>query len=96
VLKLAERAIRSAEVFVVMPFEDRGHLGDAYNTSRRVCKEKNFMAMKVDHHLDGHTRIAPAIFSKIKQSAFVIAEPRRLTPSMVRTSLLTHTHGADP
>jgi hypothetical protein len=24
------------------------------------------------------------------------SEPRRLTPSLVRTSLLTHTHGADP
>jgi hypothetical protein len=82
VLKLAERAILSSEVFVVMPFEDRGHLRDAYNTFRRVCKEKNFTAMKVDHHLDGHERIAPAIFSKIKQSAFVIAELSGARPNV--------------
>ena len=33
VLKLAERAILSSEVFIVMPFEDKGHLVDAYTGS---------------------------------------------------------------
>jgi nucleoside 2-deoxyribosyltransferase len=82
VLKLAERTILSSDVFVVMPFEDKGHLRDAYNAFRRVCKEKNFSAMKVDHHLDGHARIVPQIFSKIKHSAFVIAELSGARPNV--------------
>jgi hypothetical protein len=82
VLKLAERAILSSDVFIVMSFEDKGHLRDAYNTFQRVCKEKNFTAMKVDHHLDGHARIVPAIFSKIKSSAFVIAELSGARPNV--------------
>ena len=82
VLKLAERTILSSDVFIVMPFEDKGHLRDAYNTYRRVCKEKNFTALKVDHHLDGHARIVPAIFAKIKHSAFVIAELSGARPNV--------------
>lgn len=82
VLKLAERAILSSDVFIVMPFEDKGHLRDAYNTFQRVCKSKNFTAVKVDQHLDGHTRIVPAIFSKIKHSAFVIAEVSGARPNV--------------
>jgi hypothetical protein len=82
VLKLAERAILSSEVFVIMSFEDRPHLRDAYNTFRRVCQEKSFSAEKVDHHLDNRERIVPAIFSKIKRSAFVIAEVSGAKPNV--------------
>jgi hypothetical protein len=82
VIKLAERAILSSDVFIVMPFEDKGHLRDAYNTFRRVCKDKNFTAIKVDQHLDGHTRIVPAIFSRIQHSAFVIAELSGARPNV--------------
>lgn len=82
VLKLAEHAILSSDVFIVMPFEDKGHLRDAYNTFQRVCKAQNFTAMKVDHHLDGNARIVPAIFSKIKHCAFVIAELSGARPNV--------------
>jgi hypothetical protein len=82
VLKLAERTILSSDVFVVMSFEDKPHLRDAYNTFHRVCKEKNFSAEKVDHHLDNRERIVPAIFSRIKRSAFVIAEVSGAKPNV--------------
>jgi len=81
-VKLAERAIRSSDVFVVMSFEDKPHLRDAYNTFRRVCAERNFNAVKVDHHLDSRERIVPAIFSNIKRAAFVIAEISGARPNV--------------
>jgi hypothetical protein len=81
-VKLAERTILSSDVFVVMSFEDKPHLRDAYNTFRRVCAEKNFNAVKVDHHLDNRERIVPAIFSNIKRAAFVIAEISGARPNV--------------
>lgn len=81
-LKLAERTILSSDVFVVMPFDDRPHLRDAYNTFRRVCDDKNFSAVKVDHDLDNQQRIVPAIFSGIKRAAFVIAEVSGARPNV--------------
>jgi hypothetical protein len=82
IVKLAERTILSSDVFVVMSFEDKPYLRDAYNTFVRVCKEKNFSAIKVDHHLDGKERIVPAIFSNIKRSAFIIAEVSGARPNV--------------
>lgn len=82
ILKLAERTILSSDVFVVMSFDDKPYLRDAYNTFRRVCSEKNFSAVKVDHHLDSHERIVPSIFSGIKRSAFVIAEVSGARPNV--------------
>jgi hypothetical protein len=82
VLKLAERTILSSDVFIVMPFEDKGHLKDAYNTFQRVCTRKKFTAMRVDHHLDTRSRIVPAIFSKIRHSAFIIAELSGARPNV--------------
>jgi hypothetical protein len=82
VLKLAERTILSSDVFVVMSFEETPHLRDAYNTFKRVCQEKNFSAVKIDHHLDVQDRIVPAIFSNIRRSAFVIAEVSGARPNV--------------
>jgi hypothetical protein len=79
VVTLAERLITPTDVFIVMSFAEKGHLLDAYNTFKRVCKESGFFAFKVDHHLDPRQRIVPAIFSSIRRSAFIIAdlsEPR--------------------
>jgi len=82
VLKLVERAILSSDVFVIMPFAEEGHLEDAYDTFKRVCERKKFRALKVDHHLDAHARIVPSIFSKIKHSAFIIAEVSGARPNV--------------
>jgi hypothetical protein len=82
VLKLAERTILSSDVFIVMPFEEKGHLKDAYKTFQRVCERKKFTALRVDHHLDTNARIVPAIFSKIRHSAFVIAELSGARPNV--------------
>src|SRR5262249_26412939 len=82
VLRLAERTILSSDVFVVMPFEEKGHLKDAYKTFQRVCERKKFTATRVDHHLDANARIVPAIFSKIRHSAFLIAELSGARPNV--------------
>jgi hypothetical protein len=82
VVQLAERTILSSDVFVVMSFDDKPYLNDAYGTFVRVCKEMNFSAVKVDNHLDGNDRIVPAIFSNIKRSAFVIAEVSGAKPNV--------------
>jgi hypothetical protein len=79
---LAERAVLSTNVFVVMSFENVPHLTDAYATFVRVCKEYGFSAVKVDNHLDGHERIVPAIFSNIRRSAFVIADISGARPNV--------------
>jgi len=81
-VQLAERTILSSDVFVIMSFDDKPYLNDAYGTFVRVCKEMNFSAIKVDNHLDGNDRIVPAIFSNIKRSAFVIAEVSGAKPNV--------------
>jgi hypothetical protein len=81
-VQLAERTILSSDVFVIMSFDDKPYLNDAYGTFVRVCKEMNFAAVKVDNHLDGNDRIVPAIFSNIKRSAFVIAEVSGAKPNV--------------
>ena len=80
-VQLAERAILSSDVFVVMSFDNRPYLDDAYGTFVRVCRELNFSAVKVDDHLDGNERIVPAIFSSIRRAAFVIAEVSGAKPN---------------
>ena len=82
VLSLAERMITPTDVFVVMSFAEKGHLIDAYNTFQRVCKEKGFLAFKVDHHIDPKQRIVPAILSSIRRSAFIIADVSEPRPNV--------------
>jgi hypothetical protein len=82
VVTLAERLITPTEVFLVMSFAEKANLIDAYNTFRRVCKENNFSAFKVDHHLDSQQRIIPAIFSSIRRAAFIIADLSESRPNV--------------
>jgi hypothetical protein len=74
VLNLAEQLIMSTDVFVMMSFAEKGHLKDAYNTFKRVCKEFGFNAFKVDQHLDANQRIVPNIIESIRRAAFIIAD----------------------
>jgi hypothetical protein len=82
VISLAERLITPTDVFVVMSFEEKEHLKDAYNTFQRVCKENGFLAFKVDHHVDPNQRIVPAIFRSIRRSAFIIADVSEPRPNV--------------
>lgn len=82
VISLAERIITPTDVFVVMSFAEKGHLKDAYNTFRRVCKERKFFAFKVDHHLDPKQRIVPTILDSIRRSAFIIADVSEARPNV--------------
>ena len=79
---LAETSIASSEVFIVMSFADRGELKDAYNTFCRVCKDNEFRAYKVDHHVDAKQRIVPTIFDGIRCCAFVIADVTDAKPNV--------------
>jgi hypothetical protein len=82
VVVLAESSIASSEVFIVMSFAERGELKDAYNTFCRVCKNKEFHAYKVDHHVDPKQRIVPTIFDSIRRCAFVIADVTDAKPNV--------------
>ena len=74
VLSLAERLITPIDVFIIMSFDQRGILRDAYNTFCRVCLANGFKAFKVDQHFDARQRIVPNIISAIRKSAFIIAD----------------------
>jgi hypothetical protein len=82
VVSLAERLITPTDVFVIMSFAEKGHLKDAYNTFKRVCKDNGFNAFKVDNHLDSQQRIVPAILSAIRRSAFIITDVTEPRPNV--------------
>ena len=82
IVALAEQAALSKEVFVVMSFEQRPELVDAFNTFKRVCEKHNLKAIKIDNHLDVKMNIVPSIFSRIRSSAFVIAELSAAKPNV--------------
>jgi len=82
VVALAEKAIASSNVFIIMSFEQTPHLIDAFNTFTRACKKKNFTAKKIDQHIDAKQNIVPAIFANIKSSAFIIAEVSGAKPNV--------------
>ena len=82
VIALAEQAALSKEMFVVMSFEQRPELVDAFNTFTRVCDKHNLKAIKIDNHLDARMNIVPSIFSRIRSSAFVIAELSAAKPNV--------------
>jgi hypothetical protein len=82
VISLAERLIAPTDVFVIMSFAEKGYLKDAYNTFRRVCKAKHFVAFKVDQHLDATQRIIPNIMNSIRRSAFIIADVSEPRPNV--------------
>jgi hypothetical protein len=83
VVSLAERLMRSTEVFVIISFSDEGHLLDAYDTFVRVCDKRGFKAYKVDEHLDAQQRIIPSIVEGIRRSAFIIADVSELKPNVL-------------
>ena len=82
VVSLAEKAIASSNVFVIMSFEQAPHLIDAFNTFTRACKKRDFIAKKIDQHIDAKMNIVPAIFANIKSSAFIIAEVSGAKPNV--------------
>jgi len=82
VLTLAEHLIVSTEVFVIMSFAEKGHLKDAYNTFRRVCREHGFDAFKVDDHFDTNRRIVPNIIDAIRRCAFIVADVSEPRPNV--------------
>jgi len=82
VVSLAEHAALSKEVFIVMSFEQKPELIDAFRTFERVCEKRQLKAVKSDNHIDAKQNIVPAIFSHIKSSAFVIAELSAARPNV--------------
>ena len=82
VVSLAEKAVLSDNVFIVMSFDEKPYLKDAFNTFKRVCEKRKLVACKIDHHIDTKRKIVPSIFSNIKNSRFVIAEVSGAKPNV--------------
>jgi len=73
VINLAERINVSKDAFVIMSFTDDPALIDAYQSFKEVCTQFNYDCKRMDEITD-NKRITPAMFSSIKNSAFVIVE----------------------
>lgn len=73
VIALAAHIQASTNVFVIMPFSQDPKLLDAFDTFKETCDEFTYECGKVDDTADVE-RIVPAIFDRIRRSAFVIAD----------------------
>lgn len=75
VINLAERINVSNDAFVIMSFTDDPALTDAYQSFKDVCSQFDppYDCKRMDEITD-NKRITPAMFSSIKNSAFVIVE----------------------
>lgn len=75
VINLAERINVSNDAFVIMSFTDDPALTDAYESFKEVCSQFKppYDCKRMDEITD-NKRITPAMFSRIKNSAFVIVE----------------------
>ena len=82
VVSLAEKLIASKEAFIIMSFAKEGHLEDAYDTFRQVCKNNGFAGFRVDDHIDANQRIVPAVIDAIRSSAFIIADVSQPRPNV--------------
>ena len=80
-VSLAARMIISNHVFVIMSFSEDSKLMDAYDSFQTVCKEFQYDCMRIDD-TSAEDRIIPEIFTRIKKSAFVIADLTEAKPNV--------------
>jgi hypothetical protein len=80
-VSLAARMVISNHVFVIMSFSEDSKLMDAYESFQTVCKEYHYECMRIDD-TNAEDRIIPEIFSRIKKSAFVIADLTEAKPNV--------------
>lgn len=78
---LAARIQASKSVFVIMSFAEDPKLQDAFDSFTEVCESFGYECHKVNEHSDVE-RIVPAIFDRIRRSAFVIADLTEHRPNV--------------
>jgi hypothetical protein len=80
-VSLAELLLSPKDVFVIMSFSGDSKLEDAYDSFSEICKEFQYECNRVNNTtLVG--RIIPEIESRIKKSAFVIADLTEAKPNV--------------
>ncbi len=79
---LAEKAVSSRNVAVLMSYSKTDELEKVYNTFRRACEELGYKCRKVS---ESNTigRIVPEILRRIEAAAFVIADLTELRPNVL-------------
>ena len=81
IVALAEKIVESRSVMVVMSYDDRPDLEDAYETFKRVCEKLGYICEHVTEKTTA-TRILPEILERIRQAAFTIVDLTGLKPNV--------------
>jgi hypothetical protein len=81
IVALAEKVAESRSVMVVMSYEDRPDLEDAYQTFKRVCEKLGYVCERVTEKTTA-TRILPEILERIRRAAFTIVDLTGLKPNV--------------
>ena len=81
IIALAEKVAKSRSVTVVMSYDDRSDLEDAYETFKRVCEKLGYVCERVTEK-NTATRILPEILERIRRAAFTIVDLTGLKPNV--------------
>jgi len=81
VISLVEKTLTSKYVFVIMPFENEPKFIETLESFKEVCKKFQYHCSRVDEQ-NTNSRIIPEIFSRIKKSAFIIADLSEQKPNI--------------
>ena len=81
IVALAEKLAESRSVTVVMSYDDRPDLDDAYQTFQRVCEKLGYVCERATEKTTA-TRILPEILERIRRAAFTIVDLTGLKPNV--------------
>ena len=81
VVALAEKIAESRSVMVVMSYDNRPDLEDAYETFQRVCEKLGYTCERATEKTTV-TRILPEILERIRRAAFTIVDLTGLKPNV--------------
>jgi hypothetical protein len=81
IIALAEKVVQSRSVVVVMSYDERPDLEDAYETFKSICKDLGYVCERVTEK-NTATRILPEILERIRRAAFTIVDLTGLKPNV--------------
>ena len=83
IIDLAEKAVKSREVFVIMSFEEQSRLDDFQDAVKIICEEREFVADRIDKRPIGESYdIVERIHRDIETCGFVIADLTNERPNV--------------
>ena len=83
VIRLAEAAALSREVFIVMSFADQSRLDDFRDAVKMACEQEGFVAQRVDERPTGESYdIVEKIHREIEACGFVVADLSNERPNV--------------